>query len=75
MPDELALLKGRTETVPSTAKPKPESAPKPAAIPVDVANSAYEGATMEMVGRALLQRPPKDKETAGKTKDEDQSDG
>ena len=30
----------------------------PAEIEVDVKNPAYEGATIEMVGKALLRRPP-----------------
>ena len=32
---------------------------KPADIEVEVVNPRYEGATIEIVGRALLQRPPK----------------
>ena len=41
--------------------------PPPAEIAVDVVNPAYEGATIEMVGKALLRRPllkkPSDKES------------
>ncbi len=33
--------------------------PPPAEIAVDVVNPDYEGATIEMVGKALLRRPPK----------------
>ena len=41
---------------------------------VEVLNPRYGGATPEMVGRALLQRPPKDEKTADKAKDGDQPD-
>ena len=45
------MLKGS----PTTKAPKPPRAE----IAVDVVNPAYEGATIEMVGKALLRRPPK----------------
>ena len=41
---------------PKTPAPKP---PPPADIEVDVVNPRYEGATIEMVVKAMLQRPKK----------------
>ena len=54
----------------------PAPKPPPAEIEIDVVNPRYEGATPEMVGRLLLQRPPKDeKPVADEADDEkDQSD-
>ena len=49
-----------------TKSPKPE----PAEIAVDVVNPAYEGATIEMVGKALLRRPPKGDDDAEADDDE-----
>ena len=48
------------------AKPRSKSGdskgkPKPAEIKIDVVNPRYEGATFEIVVKAMLQRPKKDK--------------
>ena len=43
---------------------KPASKP-PAPIKVDVVNPRNEGATIEMVVKAMLQRPPKEKKAKG----------
>ena len=42
---------------PKTTTPKPP----PADIKIEVVNPRYEGATLAMVGRALLRSPPKSK--------------
>ena len=55
-----------------------KTAPRsPKNIPVKIRNPRYEGATPEMVGKVLLQRPPKaEKPVADEAKDdEDPSDG
>ena len=43
---------------------KPASKP-PMRIKVDVVNPRYEGATIEMVVQAMLQRQPKEKKAKG----------
>ncbi len=42
---------------------KPPAPKPPKNIKVDVVNPRYEGATIKMMGKALLQRPPKDNKT------------
>ena len=49
-----------------STNPKPTSPNPPNEIKVDVKNPRYEGATFEMVVKAMLQRPKKDE----KPKDE-----
>ena len=44
-----------------TKTSKPPAPKPPKDIKVDVKNPRYEGATFEMVVKAMLQRPPKDK--------------
>ena len=49
-----------------TKSPKPPPAPEsPKNIKVGVINPRYEGATFEMVVKAMLQRPPKEKKAKG----------
>ena len=51
---------------------KEKSAPKPPKdIEVDVKNPNYEGATFEMVVKAMLQRPPKEKKAKGEEPETD----
>ena len=50
-----------------STNPKPTAPNPPRDIKVDVKNPNYEGATFEMVVKAMLQRPPKEK----KAKDEE----
>ena len=45
-------------------------APKPKDIEIEVVNPRYEGATFEMVVKAMLQRPPKDKKSSDKAEPE-----
>ena len=48
------------------------SAPRPPKnIKVDVINPNYEGATFEMVVKAMLQRPPKEKKAKGEEPETD----
>ena len=51
---------------PKTPAPKP-----PEDIKVDVKNPRYEGATFEMVVKAMLQRPPKEKKAKGEEPETD----
>ena len=49
--------------------------PKPADLDIEVVNPRYEGATIEMVVKAMLQRPRKsDQEGDGDPSDEPESD-
>ena len=41
------------------SKPTASKAPKPKDIEIEVVNPRYEGATFEMVVKAMLQRPKK----------------
>ena len=55
---------------------KPPAPKPPKNIKVDVRNPRYEGATFEMVVKAMLQRPRKsDQEGDGETPDEPDSGG
>ena len=51
-----------------TKKPAPKP---PKNIKVDVINPNYEGATFEMVVKAMLQRPPKEKKAKGEEPETD----
>ena len=46
----------------ATSKDKP----KPADLKIEVVNPRYEGATFEMVVKAMLQRPKKSRKPSGK---------
>ena len=48
-----------------TKAPKP-----PKDIPVDVKNPRYEGATIELVVKAMLRRPKKTEKRSGKKQDD-----
>ena len=44
---------------------------KPAEIKIEVVNPRYEGATFEMVVKAMLRRPPKEKRAKGEEPETD----
>ena len=46
-----------------STEPKTPAPKRPTPIKVDVVNPRYEGATIKMMGKVLLQRPPKDNKT------------
>ena len=48
------------------SKPTAPKAPKPKDIEIEVVNPRYEGATFEMVVKAMLQRPKKAGEPSSK---------
>ena len=54
-----------------TKSPKPPASKPPKDIKVDVKNPRYEGATFEMVVKAMLQRPPKEKKAKGEEPETD----
>ena len=49
----------------------PTDKPAPMPIKIDVKNPRYEGATFEMVVKAMLQRPPKDENAKDKEPEAD----
>ena len=51
----------------ATSKDKP----KPADLKIEVVNPNYEGATFEMVVKAMLQRPRKEKKAKGEEPETD----
>ena len=59
-----------------STEPKTPAQKTPKNIKVDVVNHRYEGATFEMVVKAMLQRPRKfDQEVDGDPSDEPESGG
>ena len=50
---------------------KPSAPKPPKAIKIEVVNPRYEGATFEMVVKAMLQRPPKEKKAKGEEPETD----
>ena len=54
-----------------SAGPKTLAPNTPKDIKVDVKNPRYEGATFEMVVKAMLQRPPKEKKAKGEEPETD----
>ena len=53
------------------SKPTAPKAPKPKNIEIEVVNPRYEGATFEMVVKAMLRRPPKEKRAKGEEPETD----
>ena len=51
--------------------PKPPVPKPPTPIKADVKNPRYEGATFEMVVKAMLQRSPKEKKAKGEEPETD----
>ena len=51
--------------------PKPPVPKPPTPIKADVKNPRYEGATIETVVKAMLQRPPKKKKAKGEEPETD----
>ena len=54
-----------------TKSPKPPTPKPPKDIEIEVVNPNYEGATFEMVVKALLQRPRKEKKAKGEEPETD----
>ena len=65
------MVGDKQRNLPMTTDPKPPTPKPPKNIKVDVINPDYEGATFEMVVKAMLQRPRKEKKAKGEEPETD----